>query len=105
MPGGLQAGFQSVSDEPGTPAAAIVTTNTRVQTAAGFVGLLSDIVSFAGTSTAGNWVMGATRMTVNGVPVINASAVGVSFLLAPPAPPVPTSPMHVAVPDTRAQGM
>jgi hypothetical protein len=105
MPGGLQAGFQSVSDGPGTPAAAIVSTNTRVQTATGYVGLVSDIVSFAGTSTTGNWVVGATRMTVNGVPVINASAQGLSFLLAPPAPPVPTSPMHTAVPDSRAQGM
>jgi hypothetical protein len=103
MPGGLQAGFQSVSDGAGTPAAAIITTNTRVQTSTGYVGLVTDVVQFAGTSTIGNWVVGALRMTVNGTPVINASATGLSFLVAPPVT-TPTGAMHVAVPDPRAQG-
>jgi len=103
MPGGLQAGFQSVSDGSGTPAAAIVTANTRVQTSTGYVGLVTDIVQFAGTSTIGNWVAGALRMTVNGIPVINASATGLSFLVAPPVT-TPTGAMQVTVPDSRAQG-
>jgi hypothetical protein len=103
MPGGLQAGFQGVSDGVGTPATAIVTTNTRVQTSTGYVGLVTDIVQFAGTSTIGNWVVGALRMTINGTPVINASATGLSFLVAPPVT-TPTGAMHVAVPDQRAQG-
>jgi hypothetical protein len=103
MPGGLQGGFQSVGDGAGIPAVAIVTTNTRVQTSMGYVGLVTDIVQFAGTSTIGNWVLGATRMTINGIPVINASATGLSFLVAPPAT-TPTGAMQVLLPDSRAQG-
>jgi hypothetical protein len=103
MAGGLQAGFQSVSDGMGTPAAAIVTVNSRVQTSTGYVGLVSDIVQFTGTSTVGNWVVGAMRMTVNGTPVINASATGLSYLIAPPVT-TPTGAMQITVPDPRAQG-
>ncbi len=104
MPGGLQAGSQSVGDGTGAPASAIVTTNTRVQINAGYVGLVSDTVSFSGSSTMGNWVVGATRVTVSGTPVVNATATGLSFLVTPTGT-VPTSPMHVILPDSRVQGM
>ena len=104
MPG-LQTGFQSVSDAAGTPAVAIVSANTRVQTSTGFVGLVTDIVQFPGApSTVGNWVAGATRMTINGIPAINASASGIAYLIAPPVV-TSTGPMRVAIPDPRAQGV
>ena len=104
MPGGLGAGFQSISDAAGSPAVAIVTANARVQTASGFVGLVSDMVQFSGaTSTFGTWTAGATRMTINGTPAINASAIGLCTLVTSTGP-VPSGPMRVAVPDSRAQG-
>ena len=60
----------------GVPATAKVTANTRVLAMAGPVGLLTDVMQFPGPPVVGNWVVGASRVLVNGIPVVTAASTG-----------------------------
>jgi len=85
----------------GAPATAKVTTNTRVQTATGPIGIIADVVQFPGPAVVGNWVAGCTRVQIMGMPAINQASTGTSFTVVP----APAGPMTVTQGDARAQGM
>jgi hypothetical protein len=87
----------------GAPATAKVTTNTRVSTAAGPVGVIADVMQFPGPAVVGNWVVGTTRVLVMGMPAINQASTGTSF--GPPPVSVPTGPMVVTQGDPRVSAM
>ena len=96
----LAAGVQS-SD--GLRATAKISINTRVQTAVAPVGVISDVMQFPGPgSVVGNWIVGATRVLVMGVPAVNQVSTGTSFG-SPPLLFVPTGPMTVAQGDPRVK--
>lgn len=86
----------------GSPASSRVNSNTRVKGSAGALGLQTDVMQFSGPSVSGTWVMGAMRVKVNGIAVINqASAgtcVGTPSVLSP-------GPMTVSSGDTRIKAM
>ena len=81
------------------PATAVVTTNSRVRTATGFVGIQTDVVQFSGPMVTGAWTVAATRCKINHIPVINEASTGQA---ASPAPA--TAPMTVTQGDARAKG-
>jgi hypothetical protein len=85
----------------GAAATAKITANSRVKTASGSIGILTDIMSFPGPAVAGNWVVGGTRVTVMGMPTINQSGSGVSIT----AVGAPAGAMLVIIADSRARGM
>lgn len=59
----------------GARASTVITTNTRVKTTRGYVGLASDSVVFPATT--GKWLLANQRVRVNNIPTVSASAVGV----------------------------
>lgn len=77
-----------------------LTTNTRVKTTTGHVGLITDVVLFGGGT--GAWFLSNQRVRVNGAPTIGASSVGV-YTPTQPGPPPAT--MVVADADARGKGM
>lgn len=81
------------------PASAVVTSNTRVKSATGAVGIQTDVVQFSGPMVTGAWTVAAVRCKVNQVPVINQSSTGQA---ASPAPA--TAPMTVTQGDSRVKG-
>jgi hypothetical protein len=83
----------------GGPAISMVTTNTRVRTASGTLGIQTDVPQFSGPMVTGAWIVGAMRCKVSGVPAINQSSTGQA---ASPAPA--TAPMNVTMGDARAKG-
>lgn len=103
MATGFQAGTTGLLGGGGS-ASAVVTANTRVKTAGGYVGLVSDIVQFSGQAVMGNWVVPALRCTATGVPTIVQTSTGIAYGPVPPAPLAPLGPMTISAPDTRAQG-
>lgn len=88
-------------DAGGSRATAVITTNTRVRTSRGFVGLVSDVVTFADGT--GVWLMPNQRVRINNVPTIGASSVGL-YTATPPSPKLP-APMMVVDGDPRVEGM
>jgi len=82
------------------PASSVVTSNTRVRTASGAVGIQTDVVSFPGPMVTGAWTVAATRSKINQIPVINQSSTGQA---ASPAPA--TAPMMVTQGDARVKGL
>lgn len=95
----LASGVQAA----GVPATAKVTANTRVLAGAGPLGVLTDIMQFPGPPVVGNWIVGATRVLVGGIPVVNATATGTSF--GPPPVVPPTGPMIVTLGDPRVKAL
>jgi hypothetical protein len=92
----LAAGVMSA----GGPAAAMITTNTRVKTQLGFVGLATDVLQFSGPMVTGSWTSANARVKVNGTPTVSATATGVAS-----NPSVPSSaPVTVSSGDPRAKG-
>lgn len=83
----------------GGPAAAFVTTNTRVRTQTGFLATQTDVVQFAGPMSTGAWVTSATRVFVQQVPVVLQSSTGTAVSPAPAS-----SPMTVVMGDARVGG-
>ena len=96
QPSGVQA-------TDATPASSAVSANTRVSAAAGALGVLTDVLQFSGASVAGIWAVGATRVLVNGVPVVTQAAAGTSI----GAPPtfVPSGAMTVGHGDARVKAI
>jgi hypothetical protein len=83
-------------------ATAKVSANTRVLAAAGPVGVITDVMQFPGPgSVVGNWIVGATRVLVNGIPAVSGAATGTSF--GPPPPMPPTGTMTVVQGDPRVK--
>lgn len=99
MPGGLHASVFTLQ-AAGVPCASKVTANFRVNVASGPVSLVSDVLSFPGPPTVGNWIVGNQRVLVSGVPTVGQSGAGQAII--PGASPVP---VVVNQADTRASGM
>jgi hypothetical protein len=101
MAAGFQANFIGLTDASSVPAAGTVSPNMRAKTTLGAIATLADVVSFPGVpSVVGNWVMPAMRCFAGSIPVINASSSGIAY--SPLG--VPTGPMKMISPDTKATG-
>jgi len=76
---------------------AVISTNTRVRTAMGPLGIATDVVTFAGGT--GTWSFSNQRVRVSGVPTLSTTSFGqaVEFTQA--------GPMTVIVGDPRVAGM
>lgn len=93
---GLQGGDAS-------PATARVPVNFRVNTASFAIGVLPEVVQFAGPSVTGTWTVGTTRVSIGGLPAINTASAGIS--IGPPPASVPTGPMRIIQPDPRVSAL
>jgi hypothetical protein len=82
----------------GGPAVAFVTTNPRVRSQTGFLGLQTDVVLFSGPMVTGAWSTAATRVFVNQVPVVLQTSTGTAVN------PSASSPMAVSTGDTKVSG-
>ena len=86
----------------GAPATSKITVNTRVNAAAGPVGILADVMQFSAPGI-GTWVMGATRVFIQGMPAINQASTGPA--VGPPPVFPPLGPMTVTQGDARVSAM
>ena len=102
MAGGVQALVTGIQDGAAVPAASKVTANARVTATQAPVGLVSDVLTFPGPSTVGNWMTPNQRVLVNGVPTIGQSSIGQAII--PALVPV-IVPALVTVPDPRVSAM
>ena len=68
-----------------------------------YIGTVSDVVTFPGPSTFGNWVVPNTRVFASGLATVGASSVGQAYV--PSASGLTPIPMLVVQPDTRVSGM
>lgn len=95
---GVQTYPFGIVDSLSIPALAVVPANFRV-TATGLpLGVVGDVVQFAGAPTlTGSWVIGNLRVSVNGLPVIDTTVQGISVL----AIGTPGGPIRVQTPDPR----
>jgi hypothetical protein len=100
MAAGFQCNIIGLTDSLSAPATSAVSSNLRVKTTLGSVATLADVVSFSGTSVVGNWMVPALHCQVGRIPVINATSQGIAYS----ALAVPTGPMMITTPDTRATG-
>jgi hypothetical protein len=94
MAGKLSSSSSGIQGGP-VLASATVTTNTRVKTPGGYIGLVTDMVLFP-TGT-GVWMVGNQRVKINGIPTVGTFTP--ANLLEPPAP------MLVVNGDPRSDGM
>lgn len=100
MPSGVESLAIGIVDSINVPALAKVGPNFRVVAPTGPIGVVGDTVSFPGTPTlTGNWVVGTVRTSINGLPVVNQTATGVSVTITG----VPGGPIRLQVPDLRIQ--
>ncbi len=100
MTTGVQAIAQGIVDSLSTPATAKVPANFRVTASGQPVGVIGDVITFNGLPTAsGSWVVGSFRASINGLPVINQTAQGVSVLSVGG----PGGPILVQTPDQRVK--
>ena len=86
-----------VANAVAAPATAKVPGTARAQAAAGPLTVQTDVMLFPGPQVSGNWMLGATRVMVNSIPVINQASVGTSVGPSP----VPPGPMTVTMGDSR----
>jgi predicted anti-sigma-YlaC factor YlaD len=83
----------------GAPASAVVTTNTRVKTQMGALGIATDVLSFPGPMVTGAWTVTNTRVKVGQIPTVSTASVGVA------TSPLPASaPVSVTMGDTKVSG-
>ncbi len=84
----------------GSPASSRISSNTRVRGAADSLGTQADVMQFAGPSLTGSWILGASRVQVNGIPVIHQSSSGTCVGTPGTLPP---GPMSLVLCDPRIQ--
>ena len=89
-----------IMDATGVPAASKISSNARVSCAAGPVSVMSDILVFSGPSTTGNFLSPMSRVTIGGVPAINAQCQGQAINGATGIP----APFTIAITDPRVSG-
>ena len=100
MAAGFQCNIIGLTDSLSLPASSAVSPNLRVKTTLGPVATLADVITFSGTSVVGNWVVPALRCMVGHIPAINATSQGIAYSVLA----VPTGPLIITTPDTRATG-
>ena len=84
----------------GSPAISAVTTNARVKAQTGYLALQTDIPQFPGPPVTGTWLVTASRVFVQQVPVVPQTSTGIA-VIPPPTPS--TVPMSVTFGDNRVQ--
>lgn len=89
-------GVQSHVAKRGTTS---ISTNSRVRTTQGYVGLVTDTVVFPGGT--GMWFLSNQRVRVNNMPTLGKSSIGIST----DAESVSTGTMIVVQGDSRSEGM
>lgn len=99
----VEALAAGVMDPLGVRAAAKISANQRVSAITGPLGIATDVLQFPGPNVMGNWIVPATRVRVQGIPVINAASVGVA--INPGPPPFPSGPLTVVQPDQRVKAL
>ena len=92
----LPAGIMSA----GAPATSVVTTNTRVKTQMGALGIATDVLMFGGPMATGAWTVTNTRVKVGQIPTVSTASIGQA---AGPSPPF-SAPVSVTMGDTRVSG-
>lgn len=90
----LQSGVMA-----GGPAVSFVTTNTRVKSQSGYLGLQTDIVQFGGPMVTGMWTTAGSHVFVNSIPVVLQSSSGTAI-----SPTPSSAPMSVSIGDSRVSG-
>ena len=83
----------------GAPASAVVTTNSRVKTQAGPLGIATDILQFSGPMVTGAWTVTNTRVSVNRIPTVSTASTGTAVSAVPASAPV-----TVTMGDPRVSG-
>lgn len=83
----------------GGPATAFVTTNTRVKSQSGYLGLQTDIVQFGGPMVTGMWTVAGSHVFVSSVPVVLQRSSGTAV-----SPTPSSAPMSVSLGDSRVGG-
>ena len=84
----------------GSPAMSVVTTNSRVKAQSGYLALQTDVPTFPGPPVTGTWLVAATRVFVQQIPVVPQTASGTAVI---PPPTSSTVPMSVTLGDGRVQ--
>jgi len=92
-----------ISDGTGVSASSKTSANTRVKTASGAIGILTDIPSFGGPTATGVFTVGTMRCKINGLPMITTAAVGIGISSAPPPPT--TGPLQVQKSDSNVKAL
>ena len=100
MAAGFQCSMIGLTDSLSLPASSAVSPNLRAKTTLGPIATLADVITFSGATVVGNWIVPAVRCTLSGIPAINATSQGIGYS----AIAVPTGPLIITVPDTRATG-
>lgn len=90
-----------VQDSFGSSSVSNITANQRVKTTYGPIGIITDVPQFAGTTVTGMWTVGASRVKVNSLPIINTASVGVGLNAVPSS----TGPLTVAQADNKVKGL
>jgi hypothetical protein len=83
----------------GGPAAAVVTTNARVKTQVGALGIATDVLQFSGPMISGAWTVPNSRVFVNHIPTVSAMSTGLAV-----GPLGATAPVSVSIGDPRVSG-
>ena len=100
----VDAKQNGIADGTGVAASSKTSTNTRVKTASGYIGLITDVPSFSGATVTGLWTLGTLRCKIAGTPMVTTSAVGVGIASAAPTPPT-TGPLQVQQPDSTVKAL
>lgn len=90
-----------VQDATGSPATSKTSANTRVKTASGAIGIMTDVLSFSGTTVSGIWTLGALRCRINGIPAIHQASIGIGIASA--TPPGTTGPLQIVQADSKVK--
>lgn len=83
----------------GGPAAAFISSNSRVKSRTGYLGLQLDIVQFSGPMAVGTWTTAGSHVFVNQAPVVLQSSTGTAV-----SPSPSSAPMSVTLGDTNVSG-
>lgn len=101
MSGGLHVLAASVQDSAAVPASSKASANSRVSTGAGPVSIATDILTFPGPSTVGNWLVPNQHVLIGGIPSIGQGSSGQAII--PGLPPTP-GPLTIVTADARVSG-
>ena len=83
----------------GAPASAVVTTNSRVKSQVGALGIATDVLQFPGPMVTGAWLVPNSRVAVNRIPTVSTSSTGTAVSAVPASAPV-----SVTMGDSRVSG-
>ena len=101
----MATGFQvlpsGVQDATAVPATSKMSANQRVKTTAGTISVATDVLTFPGPSTVGNWLVTNQHVLIGGTPSISQTCSGQAIRIIPPPTPAP---VVITLTDSRASG-